>query len=60
MVVAGLWCLWVPFGTAIGVGTILVLNRPSVQALFKRQGTPPRMIPSSPSTAITSLESALF
>ena len=33
-VVACLECLWVPFGTCLGVFTILVLNRPSVKALF--------------------------
>ena len=49
MAVAGLWCLWVPFGTAIGVCAILVLNRPSVEALFTAQGTPPP-IPSPPSS----------
>jgi hypothetical protein len=35
-VMACLSCLHVPFGTALGVFTILVLQRPSVQALFNR------------------------
>jgi hypothetical protein len=35
IIVAGLWCFFVPFGTAIGICAILVLNRPSVAALFK-------------------------
>jgi hypothetical protein len=34
-IVACLECLWVPFGTCLGVFTILVLNRASVKALFK-------------------------
>jgi hypothetical protein len=34
MIVAGFNCLWVPVGTALGVFTILVLQRPSVKALF--------------------------
>jgi hypothetical protein len=36
MVVAALACLWVPWGTVLGVFTILVLCRPSVQELFER------------------------
>lgn len=38
VVIACLSCLHVPFGTAIGVCTIIVLGRPSVRALFE---TPP-------------------
>ena len=34
MIVAGLCCLFTPFGTVLGIMTILVLNRPSVKALF--------------------------
>lgn len=41
VIIAGLWCLWIPFGTAIGVCAILVLNRPSVAALFDGSGVPP-------------------
>jgi hypothetical protein len=33
-VVACLECTWMPFGTCLGVFTILVLNRASVKALF--------------------------
>jgi uncharacterized BrkB/YihY/UPF0761 family membrane protein len=33
-VMAGLSCLYIPFGTAIGVCTIVVLNRPDVKNLF--------------------------
>lgn len=39
MVVAGFLCLFMPLGTVLGVFTILVLNRPSVRALFGRPGT---------------------
>jgi ABC-type branched-subunit amino acid transport system permease subunit len=38
VVIACLSCLHVPFGTAIGVCTIIVLGRPRVRALFE---TPP-------------------
>jgi hypothetical protein len=50
MVMAGLWCLSIPFGTAIGICAILVLQRPSVQALFDVQDAPPAS-PSPPSNA---------
>ncbi len=46
IVVAGLWCLSLPFGTAIGVATILVLNRPTVKALFEG-GAPLSSVPPS-------------
>jgi hypothetical protein len=38
MIVAGFNCLWVPIGTALGVCTILVLQRPAVKALFSYTG----------------------
>jgi hypothetical protein len=41
LVVAGLSCLHIPWGTALGVCTINVLNRESVRALFVPTGTPP-------------------
>ncbi len=34
LVVAGVECLFMPLGTALGIFTILVLLRPSVKALF--------------------------
>ena len=37
LVVAGLECLMMPFGTALGVFTIIVLMRPSVEQLFREQ-----------------------
>jgi len=36
LVAAAVECLWMPFGTVLGVFTIIVLMRPSVQALFGR------------------------
>jgi hypothetical protein len=38
-VVACVECLWMPFGTCLGVFTILVLNRPSVKELFAARQT---------------------
>jgi hypothetical protein len=34
MVIAALWCLHMPLGTIVGVLALIVLSRPSVQALF--------------------------
>jgi hypothetical protein len=34
MVIAGITCTFMPVGTVLGIFTILVLNRPSVRALF--------------------------
>lgn len=34
MVIAGIACTFMPVGTVLGVFSILVLNRPSVRALF--------------------------
>ncbi len=34
LVVAGFQCLWVPFGTILGVFTLVVLSRSSVRVLF--------------------------
>jgi len=34
IITAGLSCVFVPYGTVIGVFTFVVLGRPSVQALF--------------------------
>ncbi|MBM3860164.1 MAG: hypothetical protein FJ395_10995 [Verrucomicrobia bacterium] len=34
MVMAGIGCMFVPFGTVLGVFTIIALMRPSVKALF--------------------------
>lgn len=35
-VVAGLSCVDIPYGTALGVTTLVVLGRPSVRDLFER------------------------
>lgn len=40
MVVAILSCLSIPLGTALGVFTIVVLQRPSVKQLFERTPAP--------------------
>ncbi len=45
MVLAGVLCLSLPFGTVLGVCTIMVLNRPSVKELFDRTGAPPLVPP---------------
>ncbi len=34
LVIAGIECIYVPFGTVLGVFTIIVLSRPSVKQLF--------------------------
>lgn len=36
LVMAGVECMFVPFGTVLGVFTIMVLQRPSVRHLFGR------------------------
>ncbi len=41
LVAAGVECLWMPFGTVLGVFTIIVLMRPNVQALFGRPAPTP-------------------
>jgi hypothetical protein len=40
LVIAGIACLFMPFGTILGVFSIIVLVRPSVKALFDK-ATPP-------------------
>jgi hypothetical protein len=40
IVVAALACLSVPWGTAVGVCTIIVLNRPTVKTLFESAPPP--------------------
>lgn len=43
-IIGGLNCLQVPFGTVMGVCTIMVLNRPEVKLLFETSGPlPPPM-----------------
>jgi hypothetical protein len=36
MVIAGINCLFLPYGTILGIFTLVVLQRPSVQAIFDR------------------------
>jgi hypothetical protein len=40
MVMAGLSCLQIPWGTVVGVCAINVLNRPSVRMMFDQPGPP--------------------
>jgi hypothetical protein len=42
LVVAGLDCLQIPFGTALGVCTLIVLMRPSVQELYQNNSATPK------------------
>ena len=39
LVMAGIICLFMPFGTVLGVLTIIVLVRPSVKSLFDQRQT---------------------
>ena len=45
LLTAGLSCLYIPFGTLLGIFTFNVLGRPSVQSLF---AAPPLPLPSLP------------
>lgn len=38
LVVAAVECMFMPFGTVLGVFTIVVLSRPSVKAMFTHEG----------------------
>jgi len=40
LVVAAIECLFMPFGTVLGVFTIVVLVRPTVKQLFEQQADP--------------------
>jgi hypothetical protein len=37
LVIAGLLCLWMPFGTILGVFTLVTLTKPPVRAQFEGQ-----------------------
>ena len=41
LVTAGLECIMMPFGTILGVFTIIALNKDSIKALFPQSGPPP-------------------
>ena len=45
MVVAGISCLQVPFGTVLGVFTLIVLQRPSVLAFYAAAAAGPKPTP---------------
>ena len=38
MIIAGIQCAFMPFGTVLGVFTLIVLMKPEVKALFAGQG----------------------
>jgi len=40
LIVAGLECMFMPFGTVLGILTILVLQRPTVKLLFEVKADP--------------------
>ena len=40
LIIAGIECTFMPFGTVLGILTIVVLLRPSVQTLFGNYATP--------------------
>ena len=46
MVIAGISCTFMPVGTVLGVFTMVVLNKPSVRALFEGRPGPPAVAPS--------------
>jgi hypothetical protein len=39
MVVAGIECIFMPLGTVLGVFTLIVLNKESIQEIFAQPGT---------------------
>src|SRR5580658_6964373 len=43
LIVAGLLCMWAPFGTALGVFTLIILTKPHVREQFqtRRYGSQP-------------------
>jgi hypothetical protein len=41
LVMAGILCTFIPFGTVLGVFTLIVLLRPSVKALFQAEDAMP-------------------
>jgi MFS family permease len=41
LVMAGLSCMWMPFGTVLGVFTFIVLLRPEVKAMFASSSASP-------------------
>jgi len=41
MVAAAISCLFMPFGTVLGIFTLIVLNKPSVRALFDQPEAEP-------------------
>jgi len=48
LVIAGLSCMWMPFGTILGVFTFIVLLRPQVKEAFTGIPAPQPMYPANP------------
>ena len=48
IVMAALSCAFFPFGTALGVFTIIILSKPDVRALFQPATTAQAPLPTSP------------
>jgi ABC-type Fe3+ transport system permease subunit len=48
IVIAALSCAFFPFGTVLGVFTIIVLSKPEVKALFQPQAMPAGTTPAPP------------
>jgi|ERR1051326_4631771 hypothetical protein len=47
LVVAAWTCMWMPFGTILGVFTIIMLVKPEVKVLFDQPGIPAASAPGS-------------
>jgi hypothetical protein len=50
LITAGLTCLSIPYGTALGIMTFMVLARPGVQRMFAGESEPP---PETPPVAVS-------
>lgn len=50
LVLAALYCLWIPFGTLLGIFTFIVLMRPSVMRLYDERAQWVRPLDASPET----------
>jgi hypothetical protein len=50
---AGVECIFMPFGTVLGAFTLVVLLRESVKQLFTGNPPPPPAVPPPPAPAVT-------
>ena len=53
LVMAGVECIFMPFGTVLGAFTLVVLLRESVKQLFTGNPPPPPAVPPPPAPAVT-------